>query len=101
VVDEGSATLYKPDEFVIGLDANHLTMCKFADRNNLYSTVLRRLSAEIAAIAEHSAKRIACHTTLLFDASYLDRELDVPYRHNRASQAIQALPSYALIPCNY
>jgi hypothetical protein len=50
VVDEGSATLYKADEFVIGLDANHLNMCKFAERNSLYSVVLRRLSTEIAAI---------------------------------------------------
>lgn len=51
MVDEGSATLHKADEFVIGLDANHLNMCKFAERNSLYSVVLRRLSSEITAIS--------------------------------------------------
>jgi hypothetical protein len=50
VVNEGSARLNKSNETVVGLDANHLTMCKFPVRNNLYSKVLRRLSAEIAVI---------------------------------------------------
>jgi hypothetical protein len=50
VVNEGSARLNKPNETVVGLDANHLTMCKFPVRNNLYTKVLRRLSAEIAVV---------------------------------------------------
>jgi hypothetical protein len=50
VVHEGSATLYKANEFVIGLDANHKNMCKFSGRNSLYLVVLGRLSTEIAAI---------------------------------------------------
>jgi hypothetical protein len=50
VVNEGSARLNKTKEFVIGLDANHLTMCKFPSKNSLYSKVLRRLSTEVAAI---------------------------------------------------
>ena len=50
VVNEGSARLNKTKEFVIGLDANHLTMCKFSSSSGLYTKVLRRLSAEMAAI---------------------------------------------------
>jgi len=50
VVNEGSARLNKTKEFVIGLDANHLTMCKFTSKEGLYSKVLRRLGAEVAAI---------------------------------------------------
>jgi hypothetical protein len=50
VVNEGSARLNKTEEFVIGLDANHLSMCKFPARDSLYMKVFRRLSTEIAAI---------------------------------------------------
>ena len=50
VVNEGSARLNKPNEVVIGLTANHLTMCKFETKNDLYSKVLRRLRAEVAMI---------------------------------------------------
>ena len=50
MVNEGSARLNEPNETVVGLDANHLTMCKFPVRNNLYTKVLRRLSAEIAVV---------------------------------------------------
>lgn len=50
VVNEGSARLNKTKEFVIGLDANHLTMCKFSSASGSYMRVFRRLSAEIVAI---------------------------------------------------
>ena len=50
MVNEGSARLNKTKEFVIGLDANHLSMCRFPVKNNLYSKVLGRLSTEITAI---------------------------------------------------
>jgi hypothetical protein len=51
VVNEGSARLNKANEIVVGLDANHLTMCKFPSRNSpLYSKVLRRMNAAVSAI---------------------------------------------------
>jgi hypothetical protein len=51
VVNEGSARLNKSNETVVGLNANHLTMCKFPSRSSsLYSKVLRRLNAAITAI---------------------------------------------------
>lgn len=62
VVDEGSATLNKTKETVLGLDANHSTMCKFGTKNSLYRKVLTRLTAEISSIGtkvgeeEHEAR---------------------------------------------
>jgi len=62
IVDEGSARLNKSKESVIGLDANHLTMCKFGSKNNMYTKVLRRLDAEADAVgtedgeAEHESR---------------------------------------------
>lgn len=50
MVNEGSARLNKSNETVVGLDANHLTMCKFPARNDTYLKVFPRLSTEIAAI---------------------------------------------------
>ena len=49
-MNEASARLNKSKEDVIGLDANHLTMCKYDSRNSLYTKVLRRLNAEAVAI---------------------------------------------------
>lgn len=51
MVNEGSARLNKSNETVVGLDANHLTMCKFLSKNGpLYPKVLRRLNAAVTAI---------------------------------------------------
>ncbi|KAK3693429.1 hypothetical protein B0T22DRAFT_505222 [Podospora appendiculata] len=51
VVEEGSATLSYLTEIVDGLDANHRTMCKFADRHSsVYRAVLQQLETRIAAI---------------------------------------------------
>ena len=48
VVDEGSARLNQTHEDVIGLDANHRSMCKFHDKNdNKFIKVSRRLRSEI------------------------------------------------------
>ncbi|KAK3631525.1 hypothetical protein LTR56_012281 [Elasticomyces elasticus] len=48
IVTEGSARLDKAKERVIGLDANHMTMCKFENQEDpLYETVVARLQAEI------------------------------------------------------
>jgi hypothetical protein len=51
------------NETVVGFDADHATICKFPSRQgSSYSTVLRRLRAEIAAIGtpeadqEHEAR---------------------------------------------
>jgi len=51
VVEEGSARLNMTHEDVIGLDANHLNMCKYCDASdNKYIKVARRLKAEARTI---------------------------------------------------
>ena len=51
VVDEGSARLNQTHEDVIGLDANHRSMCKFPDKNdNKFIKVSRRLRFEISTL---------------------------------------------------
>jgi hypothetical protein len=50
-VDEGSAKLNKTKETTIGLNRNHITMCKFASVDEAcYRQVFGRLHAEISEI---------------------------------------------------
>lgn len=55
MVDEGSARLNQTHEDVIGLDADHRTMCKFADASdNKFVKTVRRLQAETASLADQT-----------------------------------------------
>lgn len=48
IVNEGSVRLNKVRETVLGLNADHLGICKFADRDDdKYDTVFNRLVAEL------------------------------------------------------
>ena len=57
MVNEGSVRLNKSNEQCIGLDANHVTMCKFPSRDGAYSIVKRRLKAEVEAIGTVEGER--------------------------------------------
>ncbi|KAK3335250.1 hypothetical protein B0T19DRAFT_452139 [Cercophora scortea] len=51
VVEEGSATLSYITEVVDGLDANHRTMCKFADReSSVYRAVISQLETRMIEV---------------------------------------------------
>ncbi|KAK5081052.1 hypothetical protein LTR70_009229 [Exophiala xenobiotica] len=58
IVNEGSARLNKSKEQVIGLDGNHLQICKFPDKDDpMYVKVLRRLRAEVSQVQDVEAER--------------------------------------------
>ncbi|KAI1094613.1 hypothetical protein F5B19DRAFT_499161 [Rostrohypoxylon terebratum] len=70
VVDEGSATLNKTREAVVGLDRNHSTMCKFTDTDDVaYRRVFSRRHAVISMIGsreqlEEKERRLRCLASL-------------------------------------
>jgi len=58
VVNEGSARLNKTKEQVIGLDGDHLEICKFPTADNpMYKSVLRRLKAEVSQFQVTEAEK--------------------------------------------
>lgn len=53
VVNEGSATLSYPTEIVVGLDANHRTICKFSsEESSVYKDVVQQLETRMFEIRE-------------------------------------------------